>query len=326
MSASIRMGFCGVGGNGRHHLKRLCGRSEVEMVAICDPSTNAHERALSEIGGEADPKPYKDLKHMLEHEELDALGISTPHTQHVEQTLAGLETGLHIFVEKPMVCTADEARQVIAAEKKADKEIFIAYQRHYQPAYVFAREQVAGGELGTPLYVAAYLSQGWRNGCAGTWRQDPEFSGGGFLADSGSHLVDIVHFICGAAPEQVTALTDDRGRSVNILTAASVRYRGGLLGTVAGVGHAVAFIEEIAVWCENGILRVNGGVWLKAKDGEMEQVEKLPEGTTPDDRFVDVLLGKATNDSPAEYGLWAAAFNDAVFLSAEKGCAVETAL
>jgi len=318
MARSLRMAFIGVGGNGRHHLRLLNSLREVKLVAIADTNQENLRKAQAESAPKANL--YADYRDLLRKEELDAVGISTPHTLHYEHVMASLRRGLHVLVEKPMVYETTHARRVVREAKTRGLVVTVAYQRHFQPAFRSVRRRLASGALGPVHFVSAVQSQGWYRGTRGSWRQDPSLSGGGQLWDSGSHLMDIVHWMTDLRPAEVFAFENKFDTRVDILDALSIRYRGGALASIGIVGHSVGWHEEIAIWCDNGALLIREGNVHEMVQGRWAPItEGLPPGTSPDEAFVKAVLHKGPNDSPPECGLITTAISHAAQVSAQTG-------
>src|SRR5690606_31436299 len=108
------------------------------------------------------------------------------HTLHHPLMMAALERGLHVLCEKPMTCTAAEAREIEAAATAAGVTVTVHYQRRTYAAYIYVKQCIDAGELGELRNITIHCGQRWQRGTAGTWRQDPALSGGGMLMDSGS--------------------------------------------------------------------------------------------------------------------------------------------
>ena len=152
----IRVGFIGCGGNASGHLGRMLGIPEAQVVALCDVDQASLQRAKERNPQAAELPEFTHYQEMLEQVELDAVEISTPHTLHFEQIMAALDKGLHVLTEKPMVCTVDHARQVIAKAEATGKVLMISYQRHLGGAVPLCAQSDRGrGIGGYPVYSGA---------------------------------------------------------------------------------------------------------------------------------------------------------------------------
>ncbi|MGC9529625.1 MAG: Gfo/Idh/MocA family protein [Candidatus Bipolaricaulaceae bacterium] len=102
---------------------------------------------------------YETCGEMLEREQLDGVIIATPEHLHVDPVVQAAEAGCHIFLEKPMARTLDQADQVIAACRGNRCKLMIGYILRFEPAYIEIKRAVAGGNIGE--FKSAY---GRRNG------------------------------------------------------------------------------------------------------------------------------------------------------------------
>ena len=319
----IRVGFIGCGGNASGHLGRMLGIPEAQVVALCDVNQASLQRAKERNPQAAELPEFTHYQEMLEQVELDAVEISTPHTLHFEQIMAALDKGLHVLTEKPMVCTVDHARQVIAKAEATGKVLMISYQRHLGAQYRYVRNQIAAGELGDIQFIAALQDQKWYQGTTGLWRQQMALSGGGQLNDSGSHLLDIVLWMTGLEVAEVQAYMEHFDSEVDINSALSLRFRNGALGTIAVVGNSPTggMWEDITIWGTKAVVYIRQGqVFYKTQhSGEVYQVNNLPGSATPDQNFIDAILGRDQVQVPPECGLRVIELTEAAWASAASG-------
>lgn len=300
----VRVAMVGCGGFQRYRAGNLAKVKEAEIVALVDPSEDqinlfreAHPHTQQVPG-------FDDHRKMLESVKPDAIMIATPHTQHITQILDGLEAGVHVCCEKPLVTTVEHAHQIIAARDKAGKVGMVSYQRHFQPEFRFIREKVQSGEAGKVEFVSALQGQDWLRGTKGTWRQLHSLSGGGQLNDSGSHLLDIVLWITQLSVASVSAYGDSFGTEVDINSALSVRFQNGALGTFSVIGNGFGWYEDVTFFCENMVFYIRHGklTYQDRKDNRFI-ADHLGGGSTPDKNFIDSIRGIAQCESPFECGL-----------------------
>ena len=319
----IRVGFIGCGGNASGHIGRVLDIPEAEVVALCDVDQASLQRAKERHAQAAELPEFTHYQEMLEQVELDAVEISTPHTLHFEQIMAALDKGLHVLTEKPMVCTVDHARQVIAKAEEAGKVLMISYQRHLQAQYRYVRNQIAAGELGDIQFISALQDQKWYQGTIGLWRQQMALSGGGQLNDSGSHLLDIALWMTGLEVAEVQAYMEYFDSEVDINSALSLRFGNGALGTIAVVGNSPAsgIWEDITIWgTKAAVYMRRGEIFYKTQySNEVYEVNNLPGSTTPDQNFIDAILGRDQVQVPPECGLRVIELTEAAWASAASG-------
>ena len=319
----IRVGFIGCGGNASGHIGRVLDIPEAEVVALCDVDQASLQRAKERNSQAAELPEFTHYQEMLEQVELDAVEISTPHTLHFEQIMAALDKGLHVLTEKPMVCTVDHARQVIAKAEETGKVLMISYQRHLQAQYRYVRNQVAAGELGDIQFISALQDQKWYQGTIGLWRQQMALSGGGQLNDSGSHLLDIALWMTGLEVAEVQAYMEYFDSEVDINSALSLRFGNGALGTIAVVGNSPTggIWEDITIWGTKAVVYIRQGqIFYKTQhSNEVYEVNNLPGSTTPDQNFIDAILGRDQVQVPPECGLRVIELTEAAWASAASG-------
>ena len=319
----IRVGFIGCGGNASGHIGRVLDIPEAEVVALCDVDQASLQRAKERNSQAADLPEFTHYQEMLEQVELDAVEISTPHTLHFEQIMAALDKGLHVLTEKPMVCTVDHARRVIAKAEETGKVLMISYQRHLQAQYRYVRNQIAAGELGDIQFISALQDQKWYQGTIGLWRQQMALSGGGQLNDSGSHLLDIALWMTGLEVAEVQAYMEYFDSEVDINSALSLRFGNGALGTIAVVGNSPTggIWEDITIWGTKAVVYIRQGqIFYKTQhSNEVYEVNNLPGSTTPDQNFIDAILGRDQVQVPPECGLRVIELTEAAWASAASG-------
>lgn len=320
MSDKIRIGMIGCGGIAIGHVRRLLEIPEAEIVALNDPSQDSIARMKEQCPAVKDLPVFEDYREMLDSVELDAVEIATPHTLHFEQAMDSLDHGLHILLEKPMVCRVDHAHKLIDHAKEKDRIIVLSYQRHYQPQFRYIKKTIDEGKLGKITFLSALQCQNWKKGTAGKWRQVPELSGGGQLNDSGSHLIDIILWTTGLAADEVYGYIDNCGTPVDINSALTLKFKNGAQGTVSVVGDAPCWYEDFTIWGESGVLFYrNGQLSQCGPDGKVAPVEDLPEGGNPDKNLIDAILGRDVVWAPPVCGLRVIELTEAAWRSAAEG-------
>jgi len=173
----LRIGLIGPGGRGYGAhlatLKRLQKSGEnIELPAVCDVYSAHRDRAAQSITGQTG-KPvtkYVDYRDMIAKEKLDAVCIATPDHWHAKQAIDGLEAGLHVYCEKPMTHTIDEAVNVVRAWEKTGKVMQVGVQSTSLPLWTLVRERLQQGIIGK---VLMYQTEFFRNSAVGQWRTYP---------------------------------------------------------------------------------------------------------------------------------------------------------
>lgn len=315
-----------------YHLESMVGREDTEIAAICEPSTAAYETAAAkvELLGGVRPPNEPDWRRFIDvtarELELDAVMIVTPHAFHFAQATAALEAGLDVLLEKPMVMNAIEAVELIRTRDRTGRLLVVAFQGSLSPNVRTASDMLRSGKLGAVLNISAVVWQDWQDRSRGTWRENPVLSGGGFLFDTGAHMLNTVADLAGEDVVRVGAWLEDDGSPVDIRAAVIARLESGALITMNGCGRSVpSFGSDLRVFCERGTLRT--GIW-----GERLELQRYGSPSLRPVRsvrpksvwqqFVDVRAGLIPNPSPPEVGLRMARLWDAIRESSANGGAL----
>lgn len=115
------------------------------LAAVADPLPGAAQRLAERLDVEA----YSDLQAMLDNPAIDAVVIASPARTHAEWVIAAAQVGKHVFCEKPMAITLDEADSAIAAAKRAGVVLQVGFNRRFVSGFAAAIAAVKAGENGT---------------------------------------------------------------------------------------------------------------------------------------------------------------------------------
>jgi predicted dehydrogenase len=324
----VRMMMVGAGGMARHHAVRIAQQQETTQLAlVCEPSGDAYEAfcaRLEELGVEPPPnEPDLDRALARHAGEVDAAFIITPHALHHDQAKACLEAGVDVLLEKPMVMNAREAESLIETRDRTGRLLVVSFNGSLSPQVRTAVQMLRGGELGPILNISATVWQNWKLLTTGAWRQNPVMSGGGFLFDTGAHMLNTVTDLVGEDFAEVAAWLDNRGAPVDILGAIMARTRSGVLVTMNACGEAIKSCHsDVRVFCTKAILRT--GVWGEQleiqHDGEVDlKPVSVPPSLGQWEQFLRVRRGELANPCPPEVGLRMARLWDAIQESARQG-------
>jgi len=314
----------------RHHLRTMLDRDDTVVAAVCEPSDAAWAIAATEFIERGLPLPPNepDWHRFVVRfgDELDAALIVTPHAFHHDQTVALLVAGVDVLLEKPMVMDAAEAASLIASRDRTGRLLVVAFPGSLSPQIRTAAAMIRTGELGAILNIDAVAWQDWHAQAHGTWRQVPELSGGGFLFDTGAHMLNTVADLVGEEVTEVAAWLVDDGAPVDLRGVVMARIASGGLITMNACGRAIPSLgSDIRVFCERATLRT--GIWGERleiqRDGDeaLAHVDSVQPGSVWE-QFLDVRVGRIPNPSPPEVGLRMAHLWDAIRASAAAGGAV----
>ncbi|MCC7474308.1 MAG: Gfo/Idh/MocA family oxidoreductase [Pirellulales bacterium] len=168
----LRIGFIGVGGRAHTHLASaisLANEGKVEIAAVCDVFNRYIHRAINKVqrGCKQQPKSTGDYRSIISDPTIDAVCIATPDHWHAKQTLDALAAGKHVYCEKPMTHSVEEAIQVYRAWKESGKVMQVGVQSTSLPVWSDVNRRLCDGQLGK---VLMYQTSYFRNSDLGQWR------------------------------------------------------------------------------------------------------------------------------------------------------------
>jgi predicted dehydrogenase len=190
-----RVGIAGAG-IGVRYARSFLELPDVRVVGLCAATRERAEPAARELGI---PAVYTDFDQMLAECGLDVAVVATPNDLHHPQTLAAIEAGAHVLCDKPLALDTAQARDLLQAAEQRGVRHAIPFWLRFVPALVRARELLAGGSLGPPVFVdVRFLNCGWGDPQGPMrWQFERARAGSGALSNIGSHAIDALHWLGG---------------------------------------------------------------------------------------------------------------------------------
>jgi glucose-fructose oxidoreductase len=149
---------------------------------------------------------YEDYDRVLQ--EVDAVYICTPNSEHEDYVVRAAKAGKHVLCEKPLAVTQEECHRMIKAAKQGDIKIMTAYRLHFEPLFLEVLDIVRSGKIGEPRYFSSSFSMHAKPGGIRTKRQ----LGGGTLYDLGVYCINTARLMFGAEPTSCSLV--DRRRAI----------------------------------------------------------------------------------------------------------------
>ncbi|MEU3294965.1 Gfo/Idh/MocA family oxidoreductase [Streptomyces longwoodensis] len=214
-----------------HHFPRLPVRPE--LVVVADEVPGRAEEAAGRYGFAS---ATRDWREVAADPRVAAVSVTAPNFLHREIGVAMAEAGKHLWIEKPVGLSAEDARAVADAVRAAGVQGTVGFNYRNAPAVETARRMVAAGDIGTVTHVRIRLFSDYAAHPDGalTWRYERRRGGSGVLGDLASHGVDLARFLLG----EIVSLTADtavfvpeRARPAGA-TAGHTRATGGAPGPV----------------------------------------------------------------------------------------------
>ncbi|QDL53597.1 Gfo/Idh/MocA family oxidoreductase [Rhodoferax aquaticus] len=193
MLRNLRVGIAGLGRLGKRHAEALAHQTRhCELVAACSPVTQEREYATQQLGV---AHVYEDYAAMLANPEIDAVVLVTPTSLHADQTIAALQAGKHVLVEKPLALNVTDCERVLAeAVKHPALVAMVGFVRRFDPSYLHAHTAVAAGDIGRPFLVRSQTCD--QNDPEGFFVRFAPTSGGIFM-DCSVHDIDLARWMLG---------------------------------------------------------------------------------------------------------------------------------
>lgn len=150
MDKPLGIGQVGAGYWGKNLLRNFAGLPDARMVAVCDQRDEVIGRLSDAYPDTEFTRSFDDL---LSSPEIEAIVVATETPQHFELSLAALEAGKHVFVEKPMARSAHEAKRLVTEARNRDLRLMVGHLLLYHPAFTYVEELVRSGDLGDVYYL-----------------------------------------------------------------------------------------------------------------------------------------------------------------------------
>jgi predicted dehydrogenase len=299
-------------------------------VGCADPDQAAAEELITRVSARG-PKPValSDHRELLRQTEPDALAIFTPHLRHYRVAMDALQSGCHVFIEKPLSTNLQEAVDIVNLARGRDRKVGVGHQYRLRPSLVEARRRLAAGSIGRLRLVTATLAQPWLAAHGGTenwWRSDPRISGGGILADAGDHLLDALLWTTGQVAVEAAALQSRLESGLDVVTAAAIRLADGTPATLAVSGVTPGSRFELTYFGEQGCLRVTETSLTEERDTLSSAPVALPEpAESVDGNFVAAIVRGEPLCCPADQALGTVRLLEAMTRSVATGQMVRLA-
>jgi myo-inositol 2-dehydrogenase / D-chiro-inositol 1-dehydrogenase len=196
----LRIGLIGCGHMGRFvHLNILRRLPQVEVVALAESDAQRRKAASRKVPRAA---AFADYHELLDRSEIDATVICLPNALHAEAATAALQSGKHLYLEKPIAINLDDGRKLLEVWRRSGRVAMIGFSYRFNPLHQQVRRHIQAGRLGELIAVRSVFTTPPRR--MPEWKQR-RASGGGALLDLASHHVDLVRFWFDQRPLEVHA-------------------------------------------------------------------------------------------------------------------------
>ena len=274
MNNDIKIGIIGCGWATEHlHLPALRRVGRYQVVALADLDIKRSEALALRTGTS---RYYDNPSQIIDHPDVEAVAVCVPPSHHASLALAAISAGKHVFIEKPMTLTVDQADQLVAAAMESKVRVLIGFNLRWHRLVREAKQMLNDNSVG-PLVMmrTAFTNALQYDETSPAWRKD-RVCGGGVIHDLAVHHFDLWRFLLSSEVQEISATS----RSESWHDAASVisaRMTNGIL--VSSVfAHGTSNDHQLDMYGAKGKLTIS----LYRHDG-------LRCSLHPQNRIVDML-------------------------------------
>lgn len=351
LQKKVRIGVVGVGIMGGSHVRDVISLPNAELAAICDIDTQK-----SPLAAEHDVPFFTDYNEMLAMDGLDAIIIATPHYDHPGISLAALEKGIHVLVEKPVAVHINEAQRMNDGYEAALKiypslKFGVVFMQRTYGHWLKIKDLVDSGELGELMRTTWIITDWFRTQYyydMGGWRASWKGEGGGILMNQAPHNLDLYQWLVGM-PSRVHGFASfgkHHRIEVEDEVTAYFEHANGMVGhfiTTTGESPGTNRLEIVG---ENGKLVYENNVLLfyRNRFSSRQQIAEAQTGFEKVEswqidvpyahhgqsghrhiiaNFVDAILNDAPLVAPAVEGIYSLMIDNAIILSAYQNQTVD---
>jgi len=296
---------------GNAAIARICVIPAIQKSAngvVRGLATRSPEAAAPVAEENGIPRIYGGYDQLLEDPDIRAVYIPLPNHLHHPWTLKALSAGKHVLCEKPIACSAREAREMADAAEKSGRLLMEALMYRFHPRSRMVQKAVAEGEVGRPCLIHAafcYAMSDKDLGRSGNARLSPDM-GGGALLDVGCYGVSLARWMFESEPEAVQAQAVYHTQGVDLLFAGILRFPDNRLATVEA-GFISALQQTYTIVGSSGAIELphdayipwekDSLYWIRGKDQEEGEKRILPgadEYRLMVEHFSDAIRGKTS--------------------------------
>ncbi|WP_193571474.1 Gfo/Idh/MocA family protein [Paenibacillus psychroresistens] len=317
----LRVAVLGAGAIANEHFDAV---QATEGLAACAVVDIDYAKA-NEVANFYEIKAYTDYRLMIQTEKPDVVAIALPHFLHKETAVFAAEHGCHLMLEKPMALSVLECDEIIEAGRKADIRILVGHTQHYMAENIHAKKIIQSGELGKLVMIHDIRHTNYFEDSRPQWFVEKAKSGGGILANLGTHSIDKIQWLTDSTVRQIKASISYYGSRGNVEGSGIIYLETveGIPATIVQSGYLGASRNETEIIFTEGMLKLVTGesLWMSRGDS-YKKLETVITAAPFELQYSDLLTAirnhSETSCSP-EYGRSVLAALEAVYRSAESG-------
>jgi predicted dehydrogenase len=291
------VGIIGAGRVSRDHVYAIKNIPGLQLIGIADPD----EARRTSFAHQHQCDAYADYRQLLARDDIDLILAGVPHWLHAPISLAALNAGKHVMVEKPMAMTIAEGEAMIETADKNGVQLMVGHTQHFFTANIAAKQLIDSGKIGAIVFATQMWYKPFGLPTRQPWMLD-RAKGGGMLFMNGAHMVDCLLWFIGSELVAVKGSVTNTivGQKADDSVIALLQFANGVYATVV---HSCSKHPEHPPeqWLTGEIIGAEGRVktipyqgkaWLNTED-EYEPIELEKEAAKEKDiaAFVNTITG-----------------------------------
>jgi len=313
--AKLKIGIMGAGYIAGVHAGVLARDDRVQIAAVYDTDSAAAERMAESHNATA----VATVLEVLERS--DAVYITSPNTQHVSLAIAAIETGRHVFCEKPLATNVADAERVFEKSKEGPGIFQVGHNRRFAPVYATLKQMLS--ETYKPHSAHVKMNRGEL--LKPEWTGDPEITGG-FLYETPIHMFDMMRFLFGEVESLHAVGSTHEYKEVDDFSVL-LKFANGMHATLATAADASWLFpfERVEVFCHHATLVTREMESLTSSSNleghfTVQTMQQLPReerwGYVQEDKaFIESIVNNSPPLVTALDGLMSVRIADAVYES-----------
>lgn len=254
----LKVGIIGFGKMGRIRARCIEESGRAELVAIYDPG---------KISG-MHYKVAESENDLFDDPLIDAIFVCTPNYRIPELVVRGLESGKHVFSEKPPAFNAAQMEKVRTVESSVgDRKLMYGFNHRHHLSIQKMKTIIESGEMGKVLWMRGRYGKEVDESYFDTWRANPALAGGGIMLDQGIHMLDLFIHFCGGFDEVQAQVSNLYWKIEGLEDNVFALFRNSKTGVCASLHSTMTqwrYLFSLEIFMEGGSLILNG---LKTSSG-----------------------------------------------------------
>ena len=293
----LNLGIIGLGGGASQMLPAFARHSRVSVTAAADIDQEQLDKFRTQYEGET----FLSAEAICQSPNVDVVYIATPNQFHTEHALTAIESKKHVYMEKPMTLTLEEADAMIQAAEQNGVQLAVNVKHSYEPRVRKIREMVVSEELGKLRMINYWYYNDWLYSPRTAEELTPEL-GGGVPWRQGPHQFDILRTIAGGVVRSVRAMTGvwDETRPVPGCYSSFLEFENGIVATAVYSGYDHFSSRELTYRVDEGDAWPDPPVYARARTELREAGSKEAETALKRDRRFGGTNRDASGAAPGQ--------------------------